>query len=73
MTEPSLAAELMTTAVCNTDHPADAASALLMAAGELLHRRLGDVGAVATLRAILDEVETKMIARLGRQPGEAVQ
>ncbi len=68
-----LAAYLMSTAMCRTDHPATAASTLMLAAGELLHVRFGVAGAISLLRSIIDDTEKLMIANHGQQPGEAVQ
>lgn len=73
MTQLALADDLMTTAVCRTDHPADAASALMTAAGEVLHAKFGVAGAINLLRSIIDDTEALMIAKHGRQPGEAIQ
>lgn len=73
MTRQALAHDLMQTAVCNTDHPADAATALMLAAGTLLQKRFGEAGALALLRQCIDATEAAMVAVHGRQPGEAVQ
>ena len=73
MTHETLVHNLMTTAVCNTSHPADAASALMLAAGELLHAKLGSVASLAVLRSIVDDAERALIAANGRQTGETVQ
>lgn len=73
MINTSLSGELMRAAVCATDHPADAATALMTAAGELLHAKFGVAGAIGLLRSIIDDTEALMIAKHGRQQGEAVQ
>ena len=71
--QAALSAGLMQAALCHTSHPADAATALMVAAGELLHARFGIAGAIGMLRSIVTDTEALMIARQGRQPGEAVQ
>lgn len=68
-----LARDLMGRALCHTDHPAEAATALMVAAGEVLHARFGVAGAISLLRSIIDQTEVSMIEQHGRQPGEAVQ
>lgn len=73
MTQQTLANDLIQRAVCNTDHPADAAGALMLAAGVLLQNRFGDAGAVSLLRECVAELEAKLVAAYGKQPGEAVQ
>ncbi len=73
MTQQALAHDLMQTAVCNTDHPADAATALMVAAGEVLHHRFGVAGAIAMMRSIIDNTEAALITVHGQQAGEGVQ
>ncbi len=69
----TLARDLMDRAICNTHHPADAASALMLAVGELLHAKFGVAGAITLMREIIDDTEAAMIAMHGRQDGEPVQ
>lgn len=66
-------AQLMRDAVCNTSHPAEAATALVTAAGTILHAKFGIAGAVGLLRSVIDQTEAELIVAHGRQPGEAVQ
>lgn len=73
MTIPALATDLLQRAVCHTDHPAEAATALMAAAGEILHARFGVAGAIDLMRKVIDDTEAAMIARHGRQTGEPVQ
>jgi hypothetical protein len=70
---PALTSDLMARAVCNTSHPADAARALLLAAGMVLDARFGATGALVMMRSILDDTEAAMVARHGPQLGETVQ
>ena len=70
---PQLSSDLMGRAVCNTDHPADAATALMVAAGEILHAKFGIAGAIKLLRSIVDDTEVAMVATHGQHAGETVQ
>ena len=73
MTQETLATELQSRAVCNTDHPADAVAVLMRAAAEILHPTFGIAGSCNLLRKAMDDTEAAMIARHGRQPGEVAQ
>lgn len=73
MTNANLSGELMHAAVCATDHPADAAAALMTAAGELLHAKFGVAGAIDLLRSIIDDTEALMVAKHIRKSSETVQ
>lgn len=64
---------LMRDALCHTSHPADAATALVTAAGEVLHAKFGIAGAIELLRSVIDQTEAELIGAHGRQPGEAIQ
>jgi len=62
---PALAADLMTKAICNTDHPAEAVGALFQAAALALHPTFGTAGAIAIMRQSIDDLEASL------PPGEA--
>jgi hypothetical protein len=68
-----LARDLMSAAICHTDNPADAATALVLAAGEVLRRRFGEAAAFALLRSVIEETEAAFLAIHGRQGCETVQ
>ncbi len=73
MSDTHLARDLMDRAICNTDHPARAACALMMAAGEILNTRFGSMQAIDIMRTIIDVTEAGMVERHGQQPGETAQ
>ncbi len=73
MTQATLAKDLMGHAICNTDHPAAAACALILAAGQVLHAKFGAAGAISMMRAVIDDTEATIVAMHGQRPGEAMQ
>ncbi|PTD20427.1 hypothetical protein [Sphingomonas fennica] len=60
---PELTSDLMSRAVCNTSHPADAVSALVLAAGVILNAKFGAARSIALLRDVIDETEQQLASR----------
>ena len=58
-----LIAELLQTALDNTDHPARAVSLLMSAAGTILHRSFGADGAVDLMQQGLDNLGAELRRR----------
>lgn len=69
----TLADDLQSRAVCNTNHPAEAVAALMRAAAKILHPVFGVAGSCNLLRKAMDDTEADLIAIHGQQPGEVAQ
>ncbi|AOF96682.1 hypothetical protein BSY17_244 [Sphingobium sp. RAC03] len=54
-TTSPLSKQLMQQAVCHTDHPAQAATALLKAAADILVLQFGETEAIVLLSSIVEE------------------
>ncbi|WP_313332162.1 hypothetical protein [Sphingobium yanoikuyae] len=56
-TTSTLSGQLMQQAVCNTDHPAEAATALLTAAAKILVLQFGTDGAIVLIEDIMADAK----------------
>ena len=56
-TTSALSSQLMQQAVCNTDHPAEAATALLTAAAKILVLQFGTDGAIVLIEDIMADAK----------------
>jgi hypothetical protein len=68
-----LTEQLKALVLCNTEHPADAVSALMRACALILHPTFGLSGSIDLIRGIVDDFEATMVAQLGPVPGETAQ